>query len=100
MHTNMSSEKYMIVKMIYIGWCGFGFIRGIQYPYQCNLIIKPSIHHPMYIEKFVNGLFGCFIYSNLLMLPFVIHKEVYRLEVAVRQLGYEKNDEYYNNLFW
>ena len=96
----MSSEKYRIFKMMYIGWCGFGFIRGIQYPYQCNAIIKPSIHQPMYIEKFVNGLFGFFIYSNLLMMPFVIHKELYRLEVAVRQLGYEKNDEYYNNLFW
>ena len=42
----------------------------------------------------INALFGVFMYVNLVFVPIIMYKELYRLEVNVRNLQDEKNNEY------
>jgi hypothetical protein len=44
------------------------------------------------------GIFGTIIYAHPVLLLITIHKELYRLEINIRNLEIEKNSEYYNNL--
>ena len=76
----------------YISWCGLGFIRGRNsYKYE-----KKENH--LYVNSVCYGIYGIGLYINPFLLPLLLHKEIYRLEVDLRNLENEKNTKYYNNL--
>jgi hypothetical protein len=52
----------------------------------------------MYITSFCNGLYGIFVYFNPVFLPYLMTKELYRLEVNLRNLENEKNSRFYNEI--
>lgn len=78
-------------------WGGLGFIRGINsykynyYKYETN---KPYI----YSRSIINGFFGIIIYANPVLIPILIYKEIYRLEINLRNLENEKKSNFYNDL--
>ena len=49
--------------------------------------------------KITNGLFAAFCYINPILFFFILPKEIYRLEVYIRDLEKEKNSDYYNDIF-
>ena len=78
----------------YTGWCGLGFLRGINsYKYNHN-----KSKYYLYLNLFGNGFFGIFIYANPIFLPFTIYKEIYRLEVNLRNIETENKSNFYNDL--
>ena len=78
----------------YSSWCGLGFIRGINYYKYTHDKNKPYI----YSNSIIDGILGIFIYGNPIFLPIIIHKELYRFEISIRNLENEKKTKYYNNL--
>ena len=72
-------------------WSGLGFMRGVNY---YNYSDKEPY---LYSSSFMYGIFGLVIYANPILLPFTTYKEVYRLEINIRNLN-EKQDKYYNEL--
>ena len=81
----------------YTGWCGIGFYRGINsYKYYHNKYKKTENY--LYLNLIVNGVYGIFIYANPIFAPLTIYKEIYRLEINVRNLENEKNSDFYNKL--
>ena len=93
----ISHKKYYMAIIGYTSWCGLGFIRGTNsYKYSHNK------YHPkepyLYSDSINHGLFGIIIYGNPVFLPLLIHKEVYRLEINVRNLENEKKSNYYNKI--
>lgn len=82
----------------YISWCGLGFIRGINsYKYtHNNETNKPFI----YLNSIITGFAGYGIYACPPLIPILIYKELYRLEVNLRNLENEKNSQCYKHLLW
>lgn len=81
----------------YSGWCGLGFIRGVHsYKYTHNKYDKNEPY--IYSNSIIEGFFGIVMYANPILLPFAIHKELYRLEINIRNLENEKKSRYYNDL--
>jgi len=96
----MNFQKFLPV-MCYSSWCGLGFIRGIN-SYKYNLDKyknKENKENYLYLTSVCYGFFGIGLYFNPFLLPFSLHKEIYRLEVNLRNLEDEKKTEYYNNLW-
>ena len=94
--------KYSIITG-YTSWCGLGFIRGINYyKYTHDTLNKNNNNDKnkpyIYSNSIIDGFLGIFIYGNPIFLPIIIHKELYRLEVSIRNLENEKKTKYYNNL--
>lgn len=83
--------KYPLI-IGYTSWCGLGFYRGLNY-YK----YKTKTNH-LYTDSFIQGFFGLFIYTNPVFLPFTTYKELYRLEVNMRNLQEEKKSDYYNTI--
>ena len=91
----MHSRYYPLV-ISFTSWCGLGFIRGVNsYDYDR---IKYKQGQYMYISAITSGMFGIIIYSNPILLPITVHKELYRLEVNIRRLENDKKGDYYNHL--
>jgi hypothetical protein len=89
------NNKKPLLMIGYSTWCGLGFIRGIKdYTYNHNKYKKDYL----YINLISNGFFGIIMYANPAFLPVSVYKEMYRLEVNLRNLQDEKNTSYYNNL--
>jgi len=89
--------KHSIAITGYISWCGLGFLRGMddyKYNYNKYKIDKPYI----YTNLVTNGFLGMILYANPAFLPFLIYKEIYRLEINLRNLENEKNSDYYKEL--
>jgi hypothetical protein len=81
------------LSICYISWGGLGFIRGRNsYNYETK-------ENYLYINSVCYGIYGIGLYINPFLLPFSVHKEIYRLEVNLRNLENEKNTKYYNNLW-
>jgi hypothetical protein len=81
----------------YTSWCGLGFIRGINsYKYNHYKYEKKETY--MYSSLILNGILGIFIYVNPILLPITLYKELYRLEINIRNIQNEKNQDYYNDL--
>ena len=78
------------------GWTILGFNRGInEYTYK-QTKYKHNIF--LYHKKYLHGLLGSFFYINpILWLPLAL-KELYRIEVNIRDLQDEKNTSYYNEI--
>jgi hypothetical protein len=83
-----------------VGWGSLGFYRGLNaydYKYEQN---KKMGRRELYLYsgKFAGGLFGCFFYLNPFLSIIMIPKEIYRLEVNLRGMEYEKTTDRYNEL--
>ena len=91
----MQKIKYFISILGYTSWCGLGFFRGVNYyKYKCSINDNPYI----YSNSIVDGVLGIFLYGNPILLPVTIHKELYKLEINIRNLENEKKSIYYNEL--
>lgn len=90
----------MILKVIVPPWLGLGFYRGVisyNHKYKCDNI-KYDVKKPTYFYAscFGSGMFGIFIYANPFFLPTTIFKEIYRIEINLRDLDEEKEkDDFY-----
>ena len=73
-------------------WAGLGFGRGVN---SYNYSHKGPY---LYSSSFMYGVLGLVIYVNPAFLPLTTYKELYRLEINIRDIN-EKNDKYYNELF-
>ena len=81
-------------------WPALGFYRGIKsydYNYSNNKIYKPPIR-PLYLDKVVWGVGGMLWYLNPVGAFLGLYKEVYRLEVNLRNIEDEKKTAYYNEV--
>ena len=63
--------------------------------YNNNDLTKPYF---FYSDSIYNGIVGTIFYLCPFLFPFMLTKEIYRLEVNIRKLDELKNDKYYNNL--
>jgi hypothetical protein len=52
----------------------------------------------IYLNLIINGFSGMITYANPIVLPITIYKELYRLEINVRNLENKKNTNYYNSI--
>jgi hypothetical protein len=76
-----------------------GFKRGIDnydYMYKKNKDLLNNTY--LYSTKTGVGIFVALCYINPFFLPFILCKEIYRLEVNIRNLEEEKKSDYYNRL--
>jgi hypothetical protein len=90
-------NKYKILILGSTIWSGIGFVRGVnsyKYTHYKDYKNEPYI----YSNSIIHGFFGIIMYVNPILLPITIYKELYRLEVNVRNLESEKNSRYYNDL--
>jgi hypothetical protein len=74
-----------------------GFYRGINagiYYYKENY----SYTTILYTNTIFYGIFGSILYIQPVMSPYLLYKELYRLEVNIRNLEYLKGTEFYNQL--
>jgi hypothetical protein len=89
--------KHKIITIGYTGWCGLGFIRGINY-YKYNHNKYENTEPYVYSNSMIHGLFGIIIYANPILWPITLHKELYRFEINIRKLESQKDRLYYNSL--
>ena len=75
------------------GWTALGYYRGVQ-EYNYYRKNRPCL----YSEQFGRGLLGSFIYINPLSGLLMVQKEIYRFEVNIRSLEYEKQTDYYRRV--
>jgi hypothetical protein len=89
-----------IINISYASWCGIGFIRGMNYyNYKYNKYNKfEKKEDYLYLNLLGTGFYGLITYANPFFLPFTIYKEIYRLEVNVRNLENEKKSNCYNDI--
>ena len=97
-------NKIIIIKYSLItGWGLLGYNRGTNsYDYKYKKYNgKKEIQEKetyLYSAKVFYGISGIFLYVNPFLLPIIIPKEVYRLEVNIRNNENEKKSDYYNEL--
>ena len=92
------SKKELLVLVTGTGWSMLGFTRGLHsYDYTYNKSIHKQPY--LYIHKGQQGLLGIFVYMNPFLFPFLLYKEIYRLEVNLRGLEEEKKSDDYNQMF-
>jgi hypothetical protein len=82
-------------------WPLLGFKRGMNsYDHDYskkNVYIKQQSSH-LFIDKIGWGICSAIAYINPCTIPFMLYKEVYRLEVNIRGLEEEKKTDYYNRV--
>lgn len=91
------NKKYVIPLVGYISWCGLGFVRGVNY-YHYKHTKSPKKEQYLYLDAVGYGLFGLGMYTNPFFLPIVVYRELYRLEVNIRNLENEKKSDSYNEV--
>jgi hypothetical protein len=80
------------------GWCSLGFVRGLNaYDYDYK---KYPTHDNSYLysKKGLFGIAGLCLYINPILIWLTIPKEIYRLEINLRDLEDEKKGDFYNQL--
>ena len=82
---------------LYGGWTSLGLVRGLHAYDYYHRKHKPNGSY-LYSEKACFGIFGIVLYVNPMLCFFTIPKEIYRLEVIVRDIKHEKTCDYYNEL--
>ena len=100
LNTNyMNKYKIPIIITINSLWCSLGLYRGGQkYDYVYKQIKYESQQY-LYVSKFNNSIHYGIFYINPLLFPFILSKEIYRLEVYLRKLETEKKNIYYYEIF-
>ena len=77
MNIKQFASKYAPIA-ITAGWAALGFRRGW---------VDANRHYqPFYVDKFIHGLAGTFIYIFPLTMPVGIYFELYNLEKKIRGL--------------
>ena len=69
-----------------------------DYNYPHNKVKYGKEKQHLYLNKVIWGLGAILAYINPGSLPFMLYKEVYRLEVNLRRLEDEKKTDYYNEV--
>jgi hypothetical protein len=83
-----------------IAWSALGFKRGAHY-YDYNYNKKYGHNKDesyFYTYKILYGGMGAFLYVNPVCIFITIPKEIYRLEVNMRNMEKEKQSDFYNNI--
>lgn len=93
---NMKTKHYLAI-IGYSCYCGLGFIRGKNsFIYEHN---KYEADKPyLYSSILIHGFCGALFYATPFLLPFFVYKELYRLEINLRNLEHEKKGRFYNEL--
>jgi hypothetical protein len=81
------------LKVLYFLWISLGYKRGLDNYHHSN----PSLY--LYKNKVLNGLMASIMYASPVVSPFVLNKEIFRLEVYIRNLEDEKNKTSYYDLY-
>jgi hypothetical protein len=90
-------------KIIGISWTLLGFKRGMNdydYDFEKKNSNKSDTEKNtyMYSSRIGNGLYGSLLYVNPFLFVMIIAKELYRLEVNLRNIEHEKKSDYYKRL--
>ena len=94
----MSLKKAIMITSC-TGWTVLGFNRGINsYDYHYNQCKKYNSKNYFYTTRIICGIGSSFIYINPVCIPLLICKEIYRLEVNLREMEDEKQSEFYNSI--
>ena len=72
-----------------------GFYRGINAGIYHH---KKLNNEYLYVNTLGYGVYGVCVYINPVLLPITLYKEVYRLEVNIRNLEDQKKTSFYNNI--
>jgi hypothetical protein len=76
-------------------WTALGFSRGI-YKYDAEFVHNEPSKPYLYTSRLGYGLLTVFLYINPFFIPSILGKELYRLEVNLRNLSDEKKKpDYY-----
>ena len=99
----MNNTKKIIRVVTICGWPALGFKRGMNsydYNYSNNRLYRHSekMKYPLYLDKLVWGIVGMLWYLNPVGGFFGLYKEIYRLEVNLRNIEDEKLTAYYNEV--
>ena len=99
----MNNTKRAIGLIPILGWPILGFKRGMNsydYNYSNNRLYRHSekMKYPLYLDKLVWGIGGMLWYSNPVGGFLGLYKEIYRLEVNLRNIEDEKLTAYYNEV--
>lgn len=96
----MQYYKNFLLYLTGTSWGILGYKRGVNeynYEFKNN---KYNNKTYLYTDKIFNGFIGIFIYVNPCFLPITIYKELYRLEIKMRNLENEKESKYYNKIIF
>ena len=122
----MNFSKKTIIKLIGItsSWSLLGFYRGIleynynnkkeidDYNIQNERYKKDILKYPeisftapikptyFYITSFITGLSGLYFYIFPITAPICLVKEIYRLEINLRDIDDEKKTKFYNTIIY
>jgi hypothetical protein len=104
---NFSNKKVLYG---YMSCCMLGFYRGAGH-YKFNHTIEMARYEKSVQEKnsnkkpeffyhqyFISGIFGMMLYGNPISLLIMLPKELYRLEVNLRNMEDEKKTSNYNDI--
>ena len=95
---NRMNVKNFIGPSLFLGWSLLGFYRGqnsYNYRYSKDYYRYESY---LYSKRITHGFFGMIMYACPFFIFITISKELFRLEVNIRNLENEKNEDYYNKL--
>ena len=95
---NRMNVKKFIGPSLFLGWILLGFYRGqhsYDYRYSKDYYRYESY---LYSQRIIPGFFGMTLYACPVFIFITIPKELFRLEVNIRNLEYEKNEDNYNKL--
>lgn len=106
----MSNPLYNKIRYCYVfGTSILGFYRGTEdYKFNYNIQLENYVKKQNYTDKkptffyykcLLNGFGGSIFYVNPFTLWIMIPKEIYRLEVNLRNLEDEKKSRYYNDFY-
>jgi hypothetical protein len=98
----MNNIKRSIGLLAITGWSILGFTRGINsynYYYSQGELYKNYVNkHYIYTDAFMWGLGATLGYLNPFLLPILLGKEIYRLEVNLSGIEHEKKTDRYNKV--
>lgn len=82
-----------------VGFGGLGFYRSVNYYNYWDKKLEPD-YQRLYTRDVFNGFLGsCLYVFPPTLLLFIIPKELYRLEVNIRNLKVDKNSREYLSFF-
>jgi len=91
-------DKKFLFSIGLVTWGGLGFVRGTNEYIYVNHRFDYKNQNIRYTPMVVHGLYGICIYASPITLVYVIYKELYRLEINLRNLEDEKHGDFYNKV--
>jgi hypothetical protein len=96
----MKYQKHIFITLA-MSWGALGFKRGLNsYDYKHKKYSTILVNNSTYLYTFriMDGIMGTLIYLMPVFLPITVTKEIFRLEVNLRNLEQEKTRDYYNDI--